>query len=114
MRIIEAFEIKNEIEELSKTLEDLAKSLDVPGKRDEIKKLEAKTLQADFWDDSEKATAIVVDLNGQKDTVDLYDRLKKGWTISLKCWRFYQTKSIRTIKKILKATCLNIRKKLKN
>lgn len=78
MKIIEAFEIKNQIEELSKTLEDLEKSLDVDRKRQDIKKLEEKTLDPNFWDDSDKATALVLDLNGQKDIVELYDRLKKG------------------------------------
>lgn len=48
---------------------------DVDSKRKEIKSLEAKSLEQDFWDDSEKATKIIQDLNSLKDLVGLYDKL---------------------------------------
>lgn len=48
---------------------------DIATKREEIKRLEAKTIEPDFWDDSEKATKIVQDLNSMKDIVELHERL---------------------------------------
>lgn len=45
-------------------------------KREEIKRLEEASQQPDFWDDSEKATGIVREMNELKDFVDLYDELK--------------------------------------
>lgn len=45
-------------------------------KREEIRRLEEASQQPDFWDDSDKATGIVREMNELKDLVDLYDELK--------------------------------------
>ena len=78
MVAIEAFEIKNELEDLGKILDDLLGTLDVDNKRERIKALEEESQGANFWDDSDKAQKTMVELNSLRDLVKLYDELRMG------------------------------------
>lgn len=51
---------------------------DIPAKRVGVKELQDQSLAPDFWDDSEKAQKIILQMNGLKDIVDLYDKLNTG------------------------------------
>ncbi len=44
----------------------------------DVRTLNEKTMAVDFWDDSEKAQAIMVELNEKKDILDIYTKLYKG------------------------------------
>lgn len=64
--------MNNEIEGLLKIMNSLGKSLDIEGKKIELKKLQDKSFEPNFWDDSEKAQKIMIELNSIKDTVEKY------------------------------------------
>ena len=51
---------------------------DVAGKKEELKSLQKKSLEADFWDDSDKASKTIIQLNSLKDTVELHEKLTSG------------------------------------
>ncbi|MDO5028933.1 MAG: peptide chain release factor 2 [Bacillota bacterium] len=60
----------------SQTINNLGQSVDVEGKRKEAEELEKKTLEADFWNDSDQAQNTISQLNGLKSYVETYDDLK--------------------------------------
>lgn len=56
-------------------VENLGKSLDIESKRQEAKGLEEKTLEPDFWNNSEEAQVVISKINQLKNSVDKYDHL---------------------------------------
>ncbi|MFM1538490.1 peptide chain release factor 2 [Helcococcus bovis] len=72
---MEQFEINNELDDLQKTMSDLGESLNIERKKNELKELQEKSLKSDFWDDSEKAQKIMIELNSIKDTVENYTNI---------------------------------------
>jgi len=55
---------------LQKNADNLAQKIDINAKNDQIKILEQKISQPDFWDDSQKAQTISIELADLKDTVE--------------------------------------------
>ncbi len=56
-------------------VENLGKSLDIESNRQEAKGLEEKTLEPDFWNNSEEAQVVISKINQLKSSVDKYDHL---------------------------------------
>lgn len=51
---------------------------DLTDKRYKIEELTARTMEASFWNDAQKAQGVIRQLNAIKDVVDNYDNLKKA------------------------------------
>lgn len=64
------------LNEVQKLVEELGKSLNIEDKRTELNELEKKTLEPNFWEDSELAQKIIGQSNDLKNYVDKYDDLK--------------------------------------
>ncbi|MDO5716024.1 MAG: peptide chain release factor 2 [Tissierellia bacterium] len=64
------------IESFVKNLNEIKESLDISGLKDEIQELEKSTLEADFWDDSEKAQKIFQVLNQKKEKVRYFEEVQ--------------------------------------
>lgn len=56
-------------------IENLGRSINLEDKRKTAAELEKKTLEGDFWDDSEAAQRTIHEINGLKSFVDKYDDL---------------------------------------
>ena len=63
-------ELRSRKDELTARTEQLWKHLEVEAKQDEIQKLEAQTLKADFWDQPEAARKVVATVSQLKKAVD--------------------------------------------
>ncbi|MFL8887734.1 peptide chain release factor 2 [Helcococcus kunzii] len=74
---MEQFEMNNEIDELLKVMKDLGDSLDIANKKEKLIELQKKSYENDFWDDSDKAQAIMIEINALKDTTENYSNLSR-------------------------------------
>lgn len=72
---MELYEIRNGLDSGKELLEKLAVSLDIPTKKLEVESLTAQSLQADFWDEVEKARTTYEKLTQIKKIVDQYTTL---------------------------------------
>ncbi|WP_128659213.1 peptide chain release factor 2 [Paenibacillus sp. 598K] len=68
--------IKQDLREMAKKLQNLRGSLDLDLKREQIDNYEEKMTAPDFWDDNEKAQALIAELNGIKSVVEKYEKLQ--------------------------------------
>lgn len=66
------------LENVKELVNALGESLDIEEKREEVKELEQKALEPDFWDDTEKAQKIIAETNNLKSYVDKYDELSQS------------------------------------
>nr|WP_245527507.1 peptide chain release factor 2 [Helcococcus kunzii] len=69
--------MNNEIDELLKVMKDLGDSLDIANKKEKLIELQKKSYENDFWDDSDKAQAIMIEINALKDTTENYSNLSR-------------------------------------
>ncbi|HWO77272.1 MAG TPA: peptide chain release factor 2 [Bacillus sp. (in: firmicutes)] len=67
---MELFEIKQELDKTAKKLADFRGSLDLENKEARMAELEDIMLQPDFWNDQQKAQAIISESNALKDQVN--------------------------------------------
>ncbi|RXZ83560.1 peptide chain release factor 2 [Paenibacillaceae bacterium] len=67
--------VKQDLREAAKKLLDLRGSLDLDLKQEMISNYEEKMTAPDFWDDNEKAQALIAELNAVKSVVDQYSKL---------------------------------------
>ncbi|MGG4011675.1 peptide chain release factor 2 [Bacillus smithii] len=72
---MELFEIRNELDKTAKRLADFRGSLDLENKEARIAELDDIMTQPDFWNDQQKAQAIINEANGLKDLVNEYKDL---------------------------------------
>ncbi|MEK5166983.1 peptide chain release factor 2 [Paenibacillus sp. FSL R5-0527] len=64
--------VKHDMREIAKKLSNLRGSLDLDLKQEMIANYEEKMAAPDFWDDNEKAQAIIAEMNAVKSSVDQY------------------------------------------
>ncbi|MCT1796286.1 peptide chain release factor 2 [Helcococcus kunzii] len=58
-------------------MKDLGDSLDIANKKEKLIELQKKSYENDFWDDSDKAQAIMIEINALKDTTENYSNLSR-------------------------------------
>ncbi|MFE0559281.1 peptide chain release factor 2 [Paenibacillus sp. NPDC058910] len=68
--------VKQDLREISKKLTNLRGSLDLSLKQEMIENFEEKMAAPDFWDDNEKAQALITEMNAVKSSVDHYQKLQ--------------------------------------
>ncbi|WP_454193549.1 peptide chain release factor 2 [Paenibacillus sp. Marseille-Q7038] len=71
--------IKQDLREISKKLTNLRGSLDLDLKNEMIANFEEKMSAPDFWDDSDKAQALIAEMNAVKGSVDDYLKLQREY-----------------------------------
>jgi len=69
--------IKELVKSLNKRLSELIKVVDLEGKNKEIKELEQKSLEKDFWQDQEKAQKLMQKLSAIKTEIENINEVKK-------------------------------------
>ncbi|UQD53380.1 peptide chain release factor 2 [Bacillus methanolicus] len=74
---MELADIRNELEKTAKKLADFRGSLDLENKEARIAELDEVMLQPDFWDDQQKAQAIINEANGLKDLVNEFNDMNE-------------------------------------
>ncbi len=73
--MLEYEEIKIELQEVPKELENLKGALKIDSVKAEIKELDEKTSAPGFWDDIENSKVVLKKLNGLKGTAEKYEKL---------------------------------------
>lgn len=81
--MLEYDEYRLQLQGLEKNIADLENSLDIAGALTEIKKLEAQSSEAGFWDDMENSQKVLQKTKQLKDKVERYETLKTGWEDAL-------------------------------
>lgn len=66
---------KNALRDYQNDLETLKETLKISSLREKIKDLDEEMLKEGFWDDNEKATAIIDEANGYKSVLEDYEQL---------------------------------------
>ena len=64
-----------QIKELQQRVETLGRCISVEAKREEVERMQEKTLAADFWDDPKAAEKFLKELSGVKFWVTGYDKV---------------------------------------
>ncbi|MFC5401714.1 peptide chain release factor 2 [Cohnella soli] len=67
--------VKQDLRESAKRLQQLRGSLDLDLKKEQIENYEVKMSDPNFWDDNDKAQAIIGEMNAIKSVVDQYEAL---------------------------------------
>ncbi|MFC1627179.1 peptide chain release factor 2 [Patescibacteria group bacterium] len=65
------------LNQVEKRLLDLLKAVKIDNKEKEIKKLEAKTLESNFWKDQQKAQSLMAELAGLKNEIDIVKKFEE-------------------------------------
>ncbi|WP_152532723.1 MULTISPECIES: peptide chain release factor 2 [unclassified Paenibacillus] len=71
--------VKQDLREIGKKLTNLRGSLDLDLKQEMIENFEVKMSAPDFWDDNDKAQALIAELNAVKGSVDQYTKLQQDY-----------------------------------
>lgn len=74
---MELADIRNELEKTAKKLADFRGLFDLENKEARIAELDEIMLQPDFWDDQQKAQAIINEANGLKDLVNEFNDMNE-------------------------------------
>lgn len=74
--MLELDEYKLELQKYRTPLEEVKDSLDIAGKENRIKELEAVMAEPDFWDDVEKSGQIMKEIKGLKSTIESFESIK--------------------------------------
>ncbi|MCJ7840180.1 peptide chain release factor 2 [Lederbergia sp. NSJ-179] len=72
---MELFEVRTELENTAERLADFRGSLDLEEKETRIAELDERMLEPGFWDDQQKAQAVINEANSLKDLVNEYKEL---------------------------------------
>ncbi|MCM3174170.1 peptide chain release factor 2 [Paenibacillus sp. MER 99-2] len=75
--------VKQDLREIGKKLTNLRGSLDLDLKQEMIENFEVKMSAPDFWDDNEKAQAVIAEMNAVKGSVDQYTKLQQDYDDAL-------------------------------
>ncbi|WP_145404396.1 peptide chain release factor 2 [Paenibacillus silvae] len=75
--------VKQDLREIGKKLTNLRGSLDLDLKQEMIENFEEKMSAPDFWDDNEKAQALIAEMNAVKGSVDQYAKLQQDYDDAL-------------------------------
>ncbi|MEI2283232.1 MULTISPECIES: peptide chain release factor 2 [Paenibacillus] len=75
--------VKQDLREIGKKLTNLRGSLDLDLKQEMIENFEEKMSAPDFWDDNEKAQAVIAEMNAVKGSVDQYAKLQQDYDDAL-------------------------------
>ena len=67
----------DQLKDLQERLEHIFKYLEIEDKRAKAEELKQLTISDGFWDDQERATAIIKELNSNKYWIELYASLKQ-------------------------------------
>ncbi|WP_139173176.1 peptide chain release factor 2 [Fontibacillus panacisegetis] len=71
--------VKHDMREIAKKLTNLRGSLDLDLKQEMIANYEEKMAAPDFWDDNDKAQAVIAEMNAVKSSVDQYSVLQQDF-----------------------------------
>ncbi|MDO3412064.1 peptide chain release factor 2 [Saccharibacillus sp. CPCC 101409] len=71
--------VKQDLREMAQKLTNLRGSLDLDLKQEMIANYEEKMAAPDFWDDSDKAQALIAEMNAVKGSVDQYAKLQQDY-----------------------------------
>ncbi|WP_120463727.1 peptide chain release factor 2 [Paenibacillus aceti] len=71
--------VKHDMKEMAARLTNLRGSLDLDLKREMIANYEEKMAAPDFWDDNDKAQALINEMNAVKSSVDQYNALQQEY-----------------------------------
>lgn len=63
-------EVRQRVEDVQKTLNEIKKSLKIEDKKTRLKELEAASLDPDFWDDQQKAKQVMQEIGNLRDLID--------------------------------------------
>ncbi|MFC4557514.1 peptide chain release factor 2 [Virgibacillus kekensis] len=74
---MELSEISNELNKMSKRIEEFRGSLDLDDKKQRIKELEQEMTSPDFWDNQQEAQKVINESNGLKSYVDKFEELNE-------------------------------------
>lgn len=70
--------VKQDLREIGKKLTNLRGLFDLDLKQEMIENFEEKMSAPDFWDDNEKAQALIAEMNAVKGSVDQYAKAAAG------------------------------------
>ncbi|WP_172247680.1 peptide chain release factor 2 [Saccharibacillus endophyticus] len=71
--------VKQDLREMAQKLTNLRGSLDLDLKQELISNFEEKMSAPDFWDDNDKAQAVIAEMNAVKGSVDQYAKLQQDY-----------------------------------
>ncbi|MCQ4088790.1 peptide chain release factor 2 [Saccharibacillus sp. JS10] len=71
--------VKQDLREMAQKLTNLRGSLDLDLKQEMISNFEEKMSAPDFWDDNDKAQALIAEMNAVKGSVDQYSKLQQDY-----------------------------------
>jgi peptide chain release factor 2 len=63
-------EVRQRVEDVQKTLNEIKKSLKIEDKKTRLKELEATSLDPDFWNDQQKAKQVMQEIGNLRDLID--------------------------------------------
>ncbi|BCX14678.1 MAG: peptide chain release factor 2 [Patescibacteria group bacterium] len=63
-------EVRQRVEDVQKTLNEIKKSLKIEDKKTRLKELEAASLDPDFWNDQQKAKQVMQEIGNLRDLID--------------------------------------------
>lgn len=75
--------VKQDLREIGKKLTNLRGLFDLDLKQEMIENFEEKMSAPDFWDDNEKAQAVIAEMNAVKGSVDQYAKLQQDYDDAL-------------------------------
>ncbi|MDO4589373.1 MAG: peptide chain release factor 2 [Fusobacterium sp.] len=73
---MDILDIKREFSEYKQTIDDIRGSLDLEKREKKIAELEKKTMEDNFWNDKRKSSAIIKEMNGEKEIVAEFKKLE--------------------------------------
>jgi len=79
MSVMELDAIKLELPSYEAALKELIKSLDAENKKQRVEELERLMQEPNFWDDAEKAQAMMQELNAKKEDINACDQLESQY-----------------------------------
>ncbi|MFR1676735.1 MAG: peptide chain release factor 2 [Fusobacterium sp.] len=73
---MDILDIKREFAEYKQTINDIRGSLDLEKREAKIAELEKQTMEESFWNDKRKSSAVIKEMNGEKEIVAEYKKLE--------------------------------------
>ncbi|WP_410207959.1 peptide chain release factor 2 [Fusobacterium sp.] len=75
---MDILDIKREFSEYSEKIDGIRGSLDLDAREKKIKELEKKTLEEGFWSDKRTSSAIIKEMNSEKEITGTFKRIEKS------------------------------------
>jgi len=108
-------EIKKQIDKLEEEVKSLGEMLNIEPKRTQVKELQLKMSEPDFWIDSKKAASVVASLKEVKSDVDDWDDLNDRLNNLIELLSIYEPgfqKDILAEEKRLRGDCQRLRSRI--